>query len=253
MLTTFQSDSEEETSEDAENRKAQENANKPTAPPSGATTPSGRKEKSQGGLSDRDGVSKKSLKRPGSPNLSDAGSGTDTSTRKRPKTKHLSSTQPTPTVSRPTSPANAPPSSAPQKLKIRSGAGSDTDGANLSDVSRRKKLKKSGQGGTSSRAGSPGPNMRPNMPSRPASTANQASSTTISMPTLDEIRDRIIQSLPEGGMTVPQFINTVPHPKDRGKEFIRLTMQVAKAATTEDGRKILVLRDEVGGAPAEKA
>ena len=124
--------------------------------------------------------SSRSLKRPGSPNLSDA-SGTDASTRKKKhKSKHLASTQPTPGPSRPMSPANVPPnSSAPQNLdpssaavnKVRrrvagSNAGSDTDnvlsdrdGGAMSDASRarqRLKLKMSaspppGVGGTAPR------------------------------------------------------------------------------------------------------
>ncbi len=98
--------------------------------------------------------SSKSLKRPGSPNLSDA-SGTDASlAHKKKKNRHLSSTQPTPHPSRPISPANVPPSSsaptsglrkdsstsqldvnnpAKKRKSLAPGAGSDTEAAAFSD------------------------------------------------------------------------------------------------------------------------
>lgn len=110
--------------------------------------------------------SSKSLKRPGSPNLSDA-SGTDASlARKKKKNRHLSSTQPTPHPSRPISPANVPPSSsapiggirrdsytsqpdpinpAKKRKSLAPGAGSDTetaansDGGAMSENSRKQK------------------------------------------------------------------------------------------------------------------
>lgn len=137
----------------------------------GTNTPSGRKEKHGGIASDREGglkksSSSKSLKRPGSPNLSDA-SGTDASlARKKKKNRHLSSTQPTPYPSRPISPANVPPSSsaptsgirrdsnnsqldpvnpAKKRKSLAPGAGSDTetapfsDGGAMSDNSRKQK------------------------------------------------------------------------------------------------------------------
>jgi transcription initiation factor TFIIF subunit alpha len=109
--------------------------------------------------------SSKSLKRPGSPNLSDA-SGTDASlARKKMKNRHLSSTQPTPYPSRPISPANVPPSSsappsgirresstsqldpsnpAKKRKSLAPGAGSDaeaafSDGGAMSENSRQQK------------------------------------------------------------------------------------------------------------------
>lgn len=67
--------------------------------------------------------SSKSLKRPGSPNASDA-SGTDASlARKKKKKQHLSSSQPTPYPSRPISPAGVPPSSSAPTSGIRGGSG----------------------------------------------------------------------------------------------------------------------------------
>lgn len=83
--------------------------------PSGANTPSGRKEKT---ASDREGKKARPPKRPGSPNLSDA-SGTDASVaRKKKKTKHTPSSQPTPNPSRPISPdnANLDPASAGNRI-----------------------------------------------------------------------------------------------------------------------------------------
>lgn len=185
--------------------------------------------------------SSRSLKRPGSPNLSDA-SGTDASTRKKKhKSKHLASTQPTPGPSRPMSPANVPPSSsAPQNLdpssaavnKIRrrvagSNAGSDTenvlsdrDGGAMSDASRarqRLKLKMSaspppGAGGTStpqpsSRAGSPGPPLSPQ-----------------ELPSVQEIRDAI----PSEGITIKELMKLVAHPRAQRKAFVALVRNLAK-------------------------
>jgi len=62
------------------------------------------------------------------------------------------------------------------------------------------------------------------------------------MPTHDDIRGYIQRSMPQG-MTVVQFIQNVPHPKERGSEFIKLTLQIAKKVAHEDGRQILVLKD----------
>jgi transcription initiation factor TFIIF subunit alpha len=82
--------------------------------------------------------SSKSLKRPGSPNLSDA-SGTDASLarKKKKKSRHLSSTQPTPYPSRPISPANVPPSSSAPTSGIRR----DSNGSQLDPTKPTKKRK----------------------------------------------------------------------------------------------------------------
>src|SRR5271163_4781812 len=132
MLTYLQTDTEEERERlEAEKRALAErleiDQKRSGISSTGTNTPSGRKEKHGGGIdSDRDmkrtASSKSLLKRPGSPNLSDA-SGTDASTarHKKNKQRHLSvSNQPTPQPSRPVSPANneAPPppsSSAPAR------------------------------------------------------------------------------------------------------------------------------------------
>lgn len=101
------------------------------------------------------------LKRPGSPNLSDA-SGTDTSRKKPKNNKHVSAKGSTPQPgSRPMSPA---PGAGPGKgIKKRLGAGSDVEGGagSGSDTGvRGKKLKKNPASAMStspqgSRAGSP--------------------------------------------------------------------------------------------------
>ena len=134
--------------------------------PSGANTPSGRKEKGTG--SDRE---QKRKKRPGSPNLSDA-SGTDASVaRKKKKTKHISSSQPTPGPSRPMSPdnANLDPSSAANRPIARSAsmtsnaAGSDTDAGVMSDGGTKRsgiKLKMSRTSPPTSRPPSPPPQAK---------------------------------------------------------------------------------------------
>ena len=81
--------------------------------------------------------SSKSLKRPGSPNLSDA-SGTDASlARKKKKNRHLSSTQPNPYPSRPISPINVPPSSSAPTSSVRR----DSNGSQLDPTKPTKKRK----------------------------------------------------------------------------------------------------------------
>src|SRR3954468_10917878 len=92
LLNPFQTDSEEERRVEEEkkaNREKAEADKKSGISSNGTNTPSGRKEKHGGIDSDRDAAMKKSgstksLKRPGSPNLSDA-SGTDASVRKKKK------------------------------------------------------------------------------------------------------------------------------------------------------------------------
>lgn len=236
MLTKVQSDDEEEDEEerakaDAEKRAKLEAAQNALQPPSGATTPSGRKEKS-GMVSDREG-GKVKRKRPGSPYMSEAGSGTDTSTRnKKPKTQH-SSSQP---ISRSGTPAG-------QSSKIRSGAGSDTDGGTVSDINRRRMKKKDRRPGSPSagpsRAGSPAPGTR-TLPSR----SGAASPLATEMPSIEDVRNLITNSPP---MTVLEFLAIIPHPRDRSKEIIKLVTTIAGIQKTDDDRKVLVLKPDVNG------
>ncbi|KIV97444.1 hypothetical protein PV10_01196 [Exophiala mesophila] len=252
-------DSEEERErierERLENIKREEDAANKSGLNSGANTPSGRKEK-HATSSDREGsgikksASSRTLKRPGSPNLSDA-SGTDASTRKKKiKSKHLSSTQPTPSVSRPMSPANVPSSSAPGGLdpnRIRqrgrggAGAGSDTDnvasdreGGAMSDASRARqklKLKMSASpppgGGTST----PQPSSRAGSPARSPS----AMIGVTELPSKDEIR----KAIPQGGIAIKDLMKVVAHPKDRRAEFVALVKEVARM---DQVSRLLVLK-----------
>ena len=138
---------------------------KKSAMSSGANTPSGRREKHGSG---REDGPRKSRKRPGSPNLSDA-SGTDASVarKKKRKSNHPGSSQPTPGPSRPMSPDNLDPASAASRQSRASftsnAAGSDTDAVGaMSDGTGRTgiKLKLKREPGLSpptSRAGSPAP------------------------------------------------------------------------------------------------
>lgn len=199
---------------------------------SGATTPSGRKEKS-GIVSDREGKTKR--KRPGSPNLSEAGSGTDTSARKKPKMKHLDSAR---SISRPDTPSG-------QKPRIRPGAGSDTDAGTMSDSTRRLKLKNSGKPGRASgipsRTASPAPGSPAALPSRAGAASPPAA--PVPMPTLEDVSRVIKDSMPEG-LTITEFIGKLAHPKDKRQEIVKLTLGIAKLHTKSDGRKVLVLKDD---------
>lgn len=191
--------------------------------------------------------STRSLKRPGSPNLSDA-SGTDASTthKKKHKSKHLSSTRPTPGPSRPMSPANVPPGgSAAQNLdpssaalsKVRrrmagSNAGSDTDksdrdGGAMSDGSlarQRLKWKVSaslppGVAGTTS----PQSTSRAGSPAAPKSPQE--------LPSAQEIKNAI----PPEGMHIKDLMRTVAHPKEQRAAFVALMRSVARLDKEKEG------------------
>ena len=219
----------------------------------GTNTPSGRKEKLGGLDSDRDAAMKKSssmksLKRPGSPNLSEA-SGTDASVRKKKKHRHPSSSQNTPQPSRPISPANVPSSSAPassldssKPMQKRKGmvsgsrAGSDTETAVFSDggvmsdgskASKRIKLNVSAPGLRSpptltpqggSRAASP----KPSATSAPAPPAVNA---TLSFPTAQEI----FNAIPANGISSSELLRQFKNRTvDRRGEFFDIVKSVAR-------------------------
>ena len=220
---------------------------------SGANTPSGRKEK-HGVDSDRDGLKKsassKSLKRPGSPNLSEA-SGTDASVRKKKKHRHLSSSQPTPQPSRPISPANVPSSTAPHErsdtvsstkpsLKkrkstgVRGGAGSESEGAAysdggaMSDGSKVKRIKLNMS--SSSRAPSPPPPM-PNL----------------GFPTAQEIA----AAIPANGIPSTEMLKQFKsRTKDRQPEFLNLVKSVARL---DKGTKLLMPKTAAAAVPSPSA
>lgn len=247
LLTTFQSDSEEEREQIEKERLAKlakdaADGEKSNAPSSGTNTPSGRKEKHNGMLSDREGrmpksSSSNSLKRPGSPNLSDA-SGTDRSVRKKKhKSRHMStsSTQPTPQPSRPISPANVPSSSAPTNTGLKkkrkstapsSNAGSDTETAAYSgndtvmsdgggsNAPKRLKLNLRGAG-SGSRSPSITPSEAPPVPLAPQ---------RASLPTVEEIRSR----LPAQGISVKDLIHYFKLSKEDHATFITLVKNVAR-------------------------
>ncbi|EXJ82379.1 hypothetical protein A1O3_06192 [Capronia epimyces CBS 606.96] len=222
---------------------------KSALPSSGTNSPSGRKEKRAGTASDREGGMKKSsssrsLKRPGSPNLSEA-SGTDASTRKKLKSRHISSVQPTPGQSRPMSPADVLEPSAALKARRRaagSGAGSDTDtmlsdGGVMSDASRARRLKlkmsvsppATGRSTPqpSSRAGSPAPRGAP-------SPIQQPMSPTV-FPSVQDIKNAI----PSQGIAIKDLMKVVAHPKDRRADFVALVREVARM---DKERGVLVLK-----------
>ena len=208
---------------------------------SGANTPSARREK---GASDRDGKlpkssSTRSLKRPGSPNLSDA-SGTDASVaRKRKKIKHplASGSQ---SASRPMS-----PDSLPRGSFTSARSGSDTEGAAMSDGGTRIKLKvsKGPDGRLSGRNVSP-PTSRPSSPPpRPSST--QPAPAEKPLPTVEEVQAAIPPG--QGGISVGKFAKALHLQSSDVKRIIPLIKQVA-VITKE---KMLVLKTDTGS-PAVK-
>ncbi|KAJ9634759.1 transcription factor IIF subunit tfg1 [Knufia peltigerae] len=213
------------------NIKKEDEDGKKSAVPSPGGTPSGRREK-KGTGSDRERA--RGLKRPGSPNLSEA-SGTDASTRKKKlKSKHLSSSQPTPSVSRPMSPANVP-----GQVRKRTGAGSDTeagmsdrDGGVMSDASRTRKIKLKMSASPpatspSSRAVSPAPGIAGGAPS--------PTSAPTAFPSVQDIKNAI----PSHGITIKDLMKIVAHPKERRGEFVNLVKEVAKM---DKERNVLVLK-----------
>lgn len=213
MLTVLQSEDEEEAAErerqEAEKAKAlgpssQLDPSKATAPPSGATTPIARRERGPGTPSDREGKQKR--KRPGSPYLSEAGSGTDTSTRnKKPKTNH----------------DGLPRSDS--KLKIR-GPGSDTD-----DAARRlKKRHHKTSTNPPSRAGSPP------APSQPINLDEVAPP--------EKMRETVIAH-PEG-LTMAEFLAKIG--LGRYSDKVVLGKHIGphiRLVTREDGKKVVSLKN----------
>ena len=214
----------------ANKQKEEDEARKSNLPSSGTNTPSGRKEKrdtdrEDGGV--KKSVSSRSLKRPASPNGSDA-SGTDASLRrKKVKSRHLSSTQPTPGHSRPGSPANVPSSSAPGTLdpsaaKVRrrgvagSPAGSDTetDGAAMSDASRARRIRLNVGGSP------PAPSSRAASPALVPAAAPRL----IAFPSEQDIRNAI----PPEGISVKHLLKVIPHPPGRKAEFVSLVKAITR-------------------------
>jgi transcription initiation factor TFIIF subunit alpha len=177
-----------------------------------------------------------SLKRPGSPNLSDA-SGTDRSVRKKKlKSRHLSnsSTQPTPQPSRPISPANVPSSSAPtnsgnpkkrKSIVPNSNGGSDTEAAAYSGNDTPmsdgggsggpKRLKLNVRG--------PGPGSRSPSTSTPVPEVPPIPQR-VALPTVEEIRSR----LPPQGISVKDLIHYFKLSKPDHQAFIALVRGVAR-------------------------
>jgi hypothetical protein len=233
LLTLLdQTDTDEEAERlerEANLKKEEDEARKSNLPSSGTNTPSGRKEKRASDREDPGGMKKstssRSLKRPASPYGSDA-SGTDASTRKKKlKSKHISSKQPTPIHSRPGSPANVPSSStfdpAVASVRRRGGAGSpagsdtETDGAAMSDASRARRLKLNVGGSppaqTISRQGSPTPTPT-------------AAPRVITFPSEQDIRNAI----PEGGISVKDLLRAVPHPPEMKQDFVNLVKTITR-------------------------
>ena len=226
------SDSDEDDSTDSEEERQRLEAEKlkkeeeaASRVPSGANTPSGRKEKQPGVASDRE-KKPRPLKRPGSPNLSDA-SGTDASVaRKKKKTKHISSSQQNAGGSRPMSPDNAnldPSSAASRPINRRASShtqASDTEGGAMSDGTKKTlKLKLK----STVKSASP-PTSRPSSPPPPAIKP---------ITTAEEARALI----PPGGIASKEFMAKAGASGASGKENLAMIMPLIKAvARIENGR-----------------
>ncbi|KAK5073045.1 transcription factor IIF subunit tfg1 [Lithohypha guttulata] len=223
-------DKEEERRKELEaGQSLQPDGTKLLAPASGTNTPSGRREKDSLASSDREGGKlKANRKRPGSPNLSDAGSGTDTSTRnKKPKMKHISGERP---ISRPDSPSGT-------KLKIRaSGAGSDTDAAASDSQARRLKLKHKSSNAPS-RTASPAPGA--------VRTPTASSPAPVRMPSVEDMAN-VLRQHPEG-ITVAAFVRLCANhlPNERRKEIIAIAKPILKIVPQADNTKLLFLKDSL--------
>jgi transcription initiation factor TFIIF subunit alpha len=196
----------------------------------GANTPSGRKEK-HGDPSRKSQVSSSSLKRPGSPNLSEA-SGNESS-RKKVKKQHGHSKSGTATP-RPDGLMSRQPSFA----LGRAGSGSETEGNKSSRPGQKVRLVMSPKGTPrGSRAASPatGATNKSAGGSRAASPPN----TTGVIPTKEEVRAQI----PAGGISIKNLSNVFKGrgiPKEKQMDFIRLVREVA---TTNKETGLLVRRN----------
>ncbi|KAH0273763.1 Rap30/74 interaction domain-containing protein, partial [Aureobasidium melanogenum] len=152
-----------------------------------ANTPSGRAEKHASGLLPKQSMS--SLKRPGSPNLSET-SGSESINRKRIKKE--------------------PPHGATSPMGRHAGSGSDTE-----TERRRTTLPLN-------------PRSTPGSPGNATPLGSRAGSP-VPMPTADEIRAAIPPagiSIPE---LIKRFREQVPKTKEGNKAFIQLVLSVAKA------------------------
>ncbi|KIW08330.1 uncharacterized protein PV09_01247 [Verruconis gallopava] len=221
-----QKEEERKKEEESKAKLDQKNA-KSTKPPSGASsrganTPSGRKEKHV------DTLRVKAIKRPGSPNLSEA-SGNESS-RKRAKIKQGTSTpRPAPEAVRRDGGA-----SRPGGLLGTAGSGSDTDARTANP---RIKLTLSQRGsraasptasGQVSRAGSPSARS-PAGSSTPAPGAAQAG-----FPTAAEIARHV----PKEGITIQGLLNVFKgrfDKKERFKDFVAEVKKVTKLHPTTKG------------------
>lgn len=196
----------------------------------GANTPSGRKEK-HGDPSRKSQVPSSSMKRPGSPNLSEA-SGNESS-RKKAKKHHSHSKSGTATP-RPDGLASRQPSFAAG----RAGSGSETEG-NMSSRPGQKVRHVMSPNGTprGSRAASPATGA-PSTKSASGSRAASPPNTTGVVPTKEEIRAQI----PDSGISIKNLSNHFKSrgiPKEKQMDFIRLVREVA---TTNKENGLLVKR-----------
>jgi transcription initiation factor TFIIF subunit alpha len=165
-----------------------------------ANTPSGRAEK-HGGLQPKPSMS--SLKRPGSPNLSESGS--ESMNHKRMKKQHRHN------MSGATSPMG----------RLAAGSGSDTE------TERR------------SRPMTLNPRSTPGSPGN-ATPIGSRTGSPVPMPTADEIRAAVPPagiSIPD---LIARFREQVPRTKDGNRAFIQLVLSVARVKP--DDRTLVCLR-----------
>ncbi|GAB7353374.1 hypothetical protein MBLNU459_g3854t1 [Dothideomycetes sp. NU459] len=235
-------DSEEERQREEEEKKKKEEEIKANgekdvsgASSKGTNTPSGRPEKHSDPLRNKLS-SAASLKRPGSPNLSEA-SGSE-STHKRIKKQHSSSSQPSRTMS-PAIPDGAralsPNSAIPRRpLSQNAGSGSDTE---ASGTERRSKNKNKTVP-PRSMPGSPGYGTPAN--GTPVGSRAGSPVPSVPMPTADELR----AAIPVEGITVKDLIRNfrsqIPKTKDGNAKFMALVKSVARSMGNPGGPAMIV-------------
>jgi len=195
--------------------------NPPSGASTGTNTPSGRAEKHGDA---RNHAAGSSLKRPGSPNLSEA-SGSESSRKRLKKETHASASS-----SRAMSPAvdGTRPMSPDARARARAaGSGSDTEASGTERGGKPKNRALASRPG-SPIAGTPtgsAPGSRPGSPPPSISASASASAAALGLPTADQIRALLPATIAE---LIRRFRAQIPKTKEANAAFITLVRQVGR-------------------------